>query len=192
MKKIALLILGLAIICGAGFYWYYYSLPKQISEPIVNLKIAVIQDLNILLKYPAEWGKVAVKNNPRVQTGQSKYLEFSIAKAEIPVFTFASPDFTAGRSGTTAELLTIKKETAIQSCLDLINTPTLASNVNDCHELKTLNNQKAFVFKTSKFESLSAEGLYFTGINNWPVLGIESSSGDLELIKQILLSINAL
>lgn len=192
MKKILSIILALVILAGAGAYWYYYSRPNEITVPVDDQKTAVIPDLKISLKYPAVWGDASVISSTRVETGQAKYLTFSIAKAGIPVFSFPSRDFTAGREGTTAEVLVARKQIDIKTCSDLSHFVSLISDSISCQEFNTDSGQPFFLFKDTKFGSVSAEGLYFTGLAEWPVLGIEGSENDLDLIGQILNSIESL
>lgn len=191
MKKALIIILGLALLGGIGVYWYYSGRPDTTAPPD-DRKTIDIPDLKISLKYPAAWGEASISSTSRVQTGQAKYLQFSIAKAEIPVFSFPSFDFTAGREGTTAEVLTARKQTNIKTCGDLSRFVSLISDSVGCQEFITDNGQPFFIFKDSKFGSVSAEGLYFTGLAEWPVLGIEGPENDLDLIGQILNSIEAL
>lgn len=191
MKKVLIIVLGLALLGGIGVYWYYSGRPDTAAPPD-DRKTVNIPDLRISLKYPAAWGEASISSSPRVQTGQAKYLQFSIAKAEIPVFSFPSFDFTAGREGTTAEVLTARKQTDIKSCSDLSQFVSLISGSVSCQEFKADNGQLFFIFKDTKFGSVSAEGLYFTGLAEFPVLGIESSENDLDLIGQILNSIESL
>ena len=189
MKKILIIVLLSAVITGAAVSWYNFGRPNKIAD---SQKTLSIPDLKISLKYPAIWGEASIISSPRVQTGQAKYLEFSIAKAEIPVFSFPSADFTAGREGTTDEVITARKQINIKTCSDLSQFVSLISDSVSCQEFRADNGQLFFIFKDSKFGSVAAEGLYFTGIPEWPVLGIEGPENDLDLIGQILNSIESL
>lgn len=195
MRKKIIAALAIAVIFGIGAYVYYFNRSQKSARqpnPSQNISIATIPELKITFEYPARWGEASVSNSTRVQTGQAKYLQFKNIKADIPVFSFPSKDYMGGRSGTTAEVLTVTKQTDIKTCDNLAKILTSISASGGCQELKAKNGRPIFVFKHSKFESISAEGLYFTGLADFPVLGIESSESDFELIKEIVTSIDSI
>lgn len=192
--KIAVCCLLILAVLASGFYLYFTLTKKTVTDQPDDSKTAAINDLGISFRYPALWGDVLIENG-RVETGIDKYVNFSIIKTGIPIISYASKDFTAGRSGTTAEIWTIRQWSDAQTCSEINQRLSLVSNSGDCQEYTTKNGKKIFLFKMTKFGSESAEALYFTGHPQFSVLGMEfgpASEENMELLRVMMTSIDNL
>lgn len=156
-----------------------------------------IRDLNLSFKFPADWGNASLSiDGPDAtvdETGTTTRILFS-NKGSAPtnfLMGYASKDFSAGRGGASYESAAVHP-LSYNDCASFKKSSGYnASTFTACEDVITNSKTVGFVLSQNGPEGDIVEGqytmgYYFTGITNYPVIGLQIHDYSVSLMKEFV------